>query len=249
MHIKNISSSRIKIDDLDLDLRPGEIKDILTIDLNILKTHKMLSIYFEKGILMNLGNITAPVGSKSFLNKAKERAEKAGMISNSVTIQKSKTRELIKSITTNIPRPTDRKPIEASEETIIDEYVKKEVKTRQQTFEDVTPKYLGDDGQIYFEVGQVPTSILTGETTFLNPEKEAKQENKLVIRNAIGDQVEVNLEKVKAKLLERCVGITTAGKPCKKVAVPGFRTCIKHMTKEDEEKYNKLKNKYKEDSE
>lgn len=239
MYIKNISSSKIKIDDLEIELQPGQVRDFSHINLEILKTHKLLSIYFEKGILMNLGNVKSPVGSKTFMDKAKERVESSGIVKNGVVVKKNLVDR--QAITNIIGNSTRRERIERTERTPKINIPEKKVETKE-----FQPKYLGEEGQLYFNIGEIPTSILTGNTTMLSPyiedkEEEEKSEYKL-------SEFDVSMEKIKKNLERRCIGITSASKLCKRMAIPGFKTCLVHMTKEDKEKYYKLKQKYEKES-
>lgn len=254
MQIKNISSSFIEIQDLNVKLRPGETIDLSGHDLAFLRTHKTLNLYFDKGLLANLGVVHKPTGSKANLNAAKDRIQKLGIMGKNKLVTKQATKTDNKKAIADIARKADHtkrlSPPPANfspnreryrevleEEQDSDDYIESfQPRPRPKIQDKFQPVIL--DYQEFGTNGNIETAVITGETTQLSAEIPAPTE--LSIMDRLGREHRVSFEDVKAKILQKCIGTTSAGKPCKKYAVHGFESCLTHMTQSEKQEYNKL---------
>jgi hypothetical protein len=251
MQIKNISSSLIEIQDLNVKLRPGETADLSSHDLAFLRTHKVLNLYFDKGLLANLGIIHKATGSKANLNAAKDRIQKLGIMGKNKLVTKQATKSDNKKAIADIARkadhtkrlapppanfsPSRERYREVLEEELAPPLPRPRPKI-QEKFQPVTLNY-----QEFGANGNIETAIITGETTQLSlAPSTTTPSTELTITDRTGYEHRVSFESIKEKLLQKCIGITSSGKPCKKYAVHGFQSCLTHMSKSEKDEYNKL---------
>lgn len=260
MQIKNISSSFIEIQDLNVKLRPGETADLSSHDLASLRTHKVLNLYFDKGLLANLGMVHKPVGSKANLNAAKDRIQKLGIMGKNKLVTKQATlktdnKKAIAEIARKAdhtkrlsPPPPNFSPTRERYREVLEEDYDDDDNDIHQYQEIVRPKprpQIQDkfpplvlDYQEFGINGNIETGIITGETTNLaSPTPETPE---LSIIDRAGREHRIPFEAVKEKMLHKCIGLTSSGKPCKKYAVHGFQSCLTHMSKSEKEEYHQL---------
>jgi len=279
MHVKNISSSQIKIEDLSLSLSPGDTIDLSSYDSKILRTHTKLNLYFDKGLLANLGSIAKTPGTKASLLATKQKIEKLGIMgtdnvikpaSRSSVNKRKMIGDVIRKADPNKRLSAPPKSFNPEKERYREEYLYNskggidydveedfyEAPERTIEIEEkFIPRQIAWDGSFHSK-GVIKTGQLTGETTHLSFDKQklenmkdserlfAERQTKssdLIVTDSRGVQHKVSFEEVKRKVLKRCIGITSAGKPCQKYAIQGFQSCIKHMSLTEKQEYNKLK--------
>lgn len=263
MRIKNVSSTKIdlQIQDSQYVLQPGDIKDLSQFDTKDLHTHKRLNMYFDKGLLINLGS-ASPKNSLAQLKSARERINKMGL-SGYVAKQSKKTTNpnnrskitelLKKSSSRNFSEPE----FDSSRERHGDEYYQNmnPNKPREQydqpkprpTFQDDFPSMqINPDGTIteFGSYGNIPTKQLTGETTALNQPLQSQPEkipDQIVVTDKQGYEYTVSVKQIEKKIKSKCLAFTSSSKPCKKLAVRGFQTCLTHMSASEKKQYKKIK--------
>lgn len=244
MQIKNISSSTIKIADLAINLAPGDIDDISRIDPTIIRTHKLLNSYFDKGLLANLGLM--PKSSKSSLIATRDRIEKLGVTgkSKNVLVQATRNPPDIKKMVADAGRKNLIKKTLSTPQFDPD---KERYSEESQTT--VRPRPIIQDKMKPVAVtwtefganGNIQTGEIISKTTHLTPTQTFPSELELSITDRRGKEHRISFEDVREKILKKCIGITSTGKPCKKYAVNGgFNSCLTHMNKAEKEEYDKI---------
>lgn len=253
MKVKNISATIIDIPEFKLFLNPGDIGDLSKFDPKEIHKHKLLTAYFEKGLLANLGNTTVR-GSSAALKTARERIEKLGLKDykeQPSSKKQNSTREKINQVKNQKTLKSD-----VNTERYADQYYNNLNPSNPQTeekvprpkiqeqFQSVQINYDGIVGN-FGSYGKIASEQLTGKTTQLNPEINKVPSNKLqdniIIKDIEGNEYNVSLEKITERLKRKCLGFTSNGKPCKKWAVLNFNSCMTHMSKSEKELYEKLK--------
>lgn len=258
MRIKNISSTTIPLPEFQLNLKPGDIGDLSSFDPKLIHTHKMLSVYFEKGLLINLGTVKVS-GSKANLQTTRDRIAKLGLgdyVSKPSKKSTGSVREQINAVSKKVTRRPTEPNIEIPPERYKEEYhqnmnpraeieafidkPKSKVKI-QDKFEAVQ---LRSDGQImnsFNTPGHIPTGYLAGETTHLTlpiPKSEIKDLDKIDLVDKLGNSHKISLKKIEERLKRKCLGFSSTGKPCKKFAVHFYQTCITHMSESERKEYD-----------
>jgi hypothetical protein len=261
MRIKNVSSTDVKLPDLNLTLSPGEIKDLSSFDPKVLHTDKKLNAYFDKGLLVNLGS-TMPSGSIAALKSARNRIDKMGF-GESVAKQAKKApsdnrKKISELLKRNDQRTNPNQGFDSAKERFSDEYYQNmnpgiqredfsKPKPRPKIDERFKPMQLMPDGMVveFGSHGKIQTAVLAGQTTALStnlvPEKKKPEENSIEVADLDGNVYVVSLDKIKERLERKCLGFSSSGKPCKKWAVTGFRSCTTHMSRSEKREYERLK--------
>jgi hypothetical protein len=265
MRIKNVSSTDIKIPDLDLALAPGEMKDLSAFDPKVIYQHKKLNAYFDKGLLVNIGSST-PSGSIAALKSTRDKINKLGFTdavikqakkSSNTNTQRSAINELLKK---NNPRDQinpmpqhdpnkDRfheqyqknmNPIKAL---LQEEFVTRPKVKISETF---TPVQITPDGIMteFGSNGTIPSAILAGKESILKAEPQTiavEPSETIEILDKDGQVYKVNLDEVRERISKKCLSYSSKGKPCKKYAVLGFKSCVTHMTTSERKEFDRLK--------
>lgn len=255
MRIKNVSSTDIPLPEFQLLLKPGDIGDLSPFDPKVIYTHKLLSAYFEKGLLVNLGNATPP-GSRVALRSARDRIAnlKIGDYISKPANKKAPNRSQIDA---TIRRNESRvKPsagdFDTNKERYSDEYFQNmnpgatredssQPKPKVKIKDSFSGVQIQPDGTITFgSHGRIETAVLTGPTTFLSTPTPPPQ-NTVTLTDKLGGQVVLSLDAIQERLNKKCLGFTNSGKPCKKLAVTGFQSCLTHFSRTEKKEYEQLK--------
>lgn len=238
----------------------------------------MLTVYFEKGLLVNLGTVKVN-NSKAQLQSARDRIAKLNL-GTSVVAKTKKNKVSVREqmevanskhsrnpISTQPRYEEEYKDHKSAREQIEQYMIKKpkkesldyhatpEVKPKVTIKERFDPIQVRIDGQIFdsFQTpGVIPTGHLAGETTMLTApnifarltsqkREDKKSTNITEIVDNQGNTHKVSLKQIEERLMKKCLGFTSSGKPCKKWAVTGHSSCTTHMTKDELKEYEESK--------
>jgi hypothetical protein len=266
MRIKNVSSTDIKIPDLDLALAPGEMKDLSSFDPKVIYQHKKLNAYFDKGLLVNIGSSTPP-GSIASLKSTRDKISKLGFSdaivkqakkpSNPNSNSRSAINELLKK---NNPREkiNPMPQHDPGKDRFHEQYQKNmnpikallqeelTMRPKLKISETFVPIQITPDGVMteFGSNGMIPSAILAGKESILNAEPQMvvlETPETIEIVDKDGQTYKVNLDEVRERISKKCLGYSSKGKPCKKYAVLGFKSCVTHMTTSERKEFERLK--------
>lgn len=250
MRVKNVSSTNIPLPEFNLDLKPGDVGDLSPFDIKLIHSHKLLSAYLEKGLLVNLG-IASPIGSKTHLKSARDRIAqlkigeyipkqtKRGNSPNRAKIAEALKKNDSRS-RTSPSESTERYGEEFhSNMNPLIERANSSPKPRPKIQETFKSMQVNPDGVIsqFGSYGMIPTEVLTGGTTHLT----IKSEDSLIIKDKGGNEYNVSLANIQEKLQKKCIGSNKKGKLCGKWAVTNFNSCLTHMSRTEKREYEALK--------
>jgi len=255
MKIKNISSSQIDIPEFQLSLKPGDTADISSFDPAVIRAHKLLAIMFQKGLLINLGRLS-PSGSSGALNSARDRIAKMNILGdkNDYVLKPASNKKLStrNSIEHALKDSNRRAPLAShnidAEERYNDDYYNNmypgELEPQEhydgpqiKIDQNFRAAEIAWDGSVTFgQNGQIQTDIVLGKTTFITPDPD-----ELIVKDKGGHEYKVSIERIKEKMLRRCIATNAQGKPCKKYAIYGFQSCLTHMSAIEKQEYESTK--------
>lgn len=254
MKVKNVSSSKIDVPEFKLSLKPGDVGDLSSFDLALVRSHTLLGAFFEKGLLINLGQTTL-AGSKATLNSARDRITKLNVLGTkddyiikqakkrSQTTTRTAIADSLKNYDRRAPLASDLETSSRYEDEYFmnmhpgedepEEYLRPRIKIEEK----FRPTEIQWNGSMTFgQNGQIQTGIITGETTHLAPDPDT-----LILKDPHGNEHKLSLTRIKEKMLRRCIGSNSAGRPCKKYAIHGFQSCLRHMSRTERTEYDQLR--------
>lgn len=258
MRIKNISSTPVDIPELDLQLSPGDEGDLSAFDPKEIHQNKKLQAFFQKGLLLNLGN--RGITNKGTLQAARARIAKMGLSDFvPVSAKKTSTKKTNRKKISDMMRDNKRESQVETERYAED---KKRSRELMSMFDDEdaeerdyyqkienTPRSMQiDSNGIISEFGAdgiIESSILAENTTMLSADttRVVKKEDPdyLAIQDSAGNTYQVSLNAIAERISSQCTGTTAKGRLCKKRAILGFMSCKTHMTLSEKKEYKKLK--------
>lgn len=258
MRIKNVSSTTISFPEFQLNLKPGDIGDLSSFDPKVIHTHKMLSVYFEKGLLINLGTVKVS-GSKANLQTTRDRIAKLGL-GDYVSKPSKKSTSSVREQIGEVSKKTSRRSPEPKKEPLPERYKEEyyqnmnpreqieafidKPKPRAKIQDKFEPVQLRSDGQImdaFNTPGVIPTGHLAGPTTHLSLSKvipKIQDPDNVEITDKLGNSYNISFKKIEERLKKKCLGFSSSGKPCKKWSVSGFQSCMTHMTASEKKDYD-----------
>lgn len=256
MKIKNISSSTVKIEDLKINLRPGETVDLSKIDENILISHPKLNTYIEKDILLPLKGHRIPIVSNSLkdLEETKRELEVKTQIKGNVVIknpEKSKPSYVVdKNSKPKITVSEDlKKQIQEIKEKIIKNQPKQEIEIESgNTFKEIKEEgsYFGKFG--YFNSQFSPTKNMsdfqgnqpaegvkikckdirnTIKMTKVDFQKTFHPDNDKFLEQEKINEI-LDLDPILERIKKRCV-MLKGKSPCPNYALSGYKVCFDHL--------------------
>lgn len=260
MRVKNISSTKIELEELNLFLNPGDMQDLSEFDPKMLHQNKRLNSYMAKGLLINLGN-SSPAGSLAAMRSARNRISNLGLTDYIAKPAKKgavNNRSKIDALLKKTPRNPPKAGFDSTKERYSDEYhANMNPTTPREDYSKPKPRPKIDDSFRSMQVnpdgvvsefgsyGIIETGVLTGEQNLLAPELKASQpktEDIIEVKDLDGNNYSVSIDSIKERVKRKCIGFTNTGKACKKWAVlGGFSSCMTHMSQSEKIEYEKIK--------